>query len=96
MLLDVYEFENTFDFDSLLPILESSLRGPAPDFAVAKSEYEKGYNLRTIFQMDPGDIRTSNKRGSKLIKMTSPGTALSRPHNSLVSGSKADSQTVNW
>jgi hypothetical protein len=54
-LLDVYEFENTFDFDSLLPIVESSLQGPALNFDAAKAEYEKMFSLRRIFQMEPGD-----------------------------------------
>jgi len=54
-LLDVYEFENTFDFDSLLPIVETSLQGPALNFDAAKSEYEETYNLRTIFQTEGDD-----------------------------------------
>jgi hypothetical protein len=54
-LLDCYEFENTFHFDSLIPVLESSLQGPALNFEAAKSEYEKAYTLRTIFRMEPGD-----------------------------------------
>jgi len=52
-LLDVYEFENAFDLDSLIPIVESSLGGPRLNFKAAKTEFETTYDLRTIFRMEP-------------------------------------------
>jgi hypothetical protein len=52
-LLDCYEFENTFNCDALLPVIESALTGPALDLEAAKREYEQMFDLQTLFQMEP-------------------------------------------
>jgi hypothetical protein len=52
-LLDCYEFENTFECDALLPIIESAITGPSLDLDAAKREYEDMYDLQTLFQMEP-------------------------------------------
>lgn len=51
-LLHCYEFENTFNCDALLPVIESALTGPALDLEAAKQEFEQMYDLRTLFQME--------------------------------------------
>ena len=47
-----YEFENTFQFDALLPSVETAVAGPALQFEAAKREYEQMYDLQTLFQLD--------------------------------------------
>jgi hypothetical protein len=51
-VLDCYEFENTFECDALLPLIESAMTGPALDLEAAKREYEQMYDLRTLFKME--------------------------------------------
>lgn len=51
-LLDCYEFENTFQCDALLPVLESASMGPTIDLEAAKREYEQMYDLPTLFHME--------------------------------------------
>lgn len=51
-LLGKFEFENVFNFESLLPIVESAVQGPASDFETAIREYYQMYDLETLFQME--------------------------------------------
>jgi hypothetical protein len=60
-LLDCYEFENTFKFDAVLPIMESAVTGPALDLEAAKREYERMYDLQTLFQMEPSGEHTDQR-----------------------------------
>jgi hypothetical protein len=60
-LLDCYEFESTFKFDAVLPIIESAVTGPALDLEAAKREYERMYDLKTLFQMEPSREHTDER-----------------------------------
>ena len=56
-LLDVYEFENTFGMEKLIPISESACEeyGASMDFFAAKREYDQTTNLMELFGMgEPG------------------------------------------
>ena len=57
-LLALYEFESTFGLDNLIPISESACKeyGGSMDFIAAKQEYDRTYDLMTLFAMsEPGD-----------------------------------------
>jgi hypothetical protein len=60
-LLDCYEFENTFKFDALLPVIESAMTGRTLDLQAAKLEYERMSNLQTLFQMEPSGEHTDER-----------------------------------
>jgi hypothetical protein len=50
-LLDVYEFENVFQFDRLVPICERACEDHAGmDFAAAKKEYGSSYDVMELFR----------------------------------------------
>src|SRR5713226_3603801 len=54
-LIGRYEFANTFQFDALLPSVETAVAGPALQFEAAKREYEQMYDLQTLFQLDTSE-----------------------------------------
>ena len=56
-LLDVYEFENVFGLDKLIPISVSACTryGGSMDFIAAKQEYDQTYDVMELFGMsEPG------------------------------------------
>jgi hypothetical protein len=54
-LLERYEFENTFSFGALLPVIESALTCPILDFEAAKFEFEQMFDLRSLFQTEQAE-----------------------------------------
>jgi hypothetical protein len=50
-ILGLYEFENTFEFDNLTSLAEAIGPGcPTVDFAAARQEYERSYDMMDLFQ----------------------------------------------
>ncbi len=53
-LFDLIEFENTFEFEKLIPVAEAGCSCNRDcDFAAARREYEANYKLAELFAMEP-------------------------------------------